>query len=196
MDCKETENKKPKKPLITFIVSLILTILSILLFFNVILAKQQGREPTLFGFYVSIVVTQSMEPQIMVGDMIVSRPANISEVKVHDYVIFRSPDPMLQGMTIVHEVVRIEEIGGSKALITKGTNALTNPNEDDYPVYEIIGKFMFKSALLGKLYKFILTPWGIITVFILVFGIYYGIKYTVKFIKKRKSLASNTKNGQ
>lgn len=130
------------------ILSLIIFAISVCLFGIIVASRVKGEIPGVFGYSFHIVVTDSMTPEINAGDMVIARRNEASEIAVGDDVVFVSPDPALNGITIVHRVVDIREDGG---LITQGIK--NGAQKDDYPVYDIKGKVVKVSPFLGKMFK-------------------------------------------
>jgi signal peptidase I len=65
-----------------------------------------------------IVRSGSMAPAIGVGDVVVTRLVDPSDVAVHDVVTFR--DSSRSGELVTHRVTRVEERSGRFAFVTKG----------------------------------------------------------------------------
>ena len=73
------------------------------------------------GFSVFRVVTGSMEPEIPVGSLLLSRETPISEIKTKDIVCFVSKEPPTTGRVITHRVVSITtKADGTILLETRG----------------------------------------------------------------------------
>jgi signal peptidase len=67
-----------------------------------------------FGYSYSVVASNSMEPTIKVGDIIISKDISLDEVKINDIVVFYSKT---NEKFITHRVI---EIIDSAKLVTKG----------------------------------------------------------------------------
>ena len=73
------------------------------------------------GFSVFRVITGSMEPEIPIGSLLLSREVPISEIENKDIVCFISKEPPTQGKVITHRVVGITtKADGSILLETRG----------------------------------------------------------------------------
>lgn len=130
------------------IISLIILCATVLLFSLVIAARAKGETPDVFGYSFHIVVTDSMTPVINRGDMVIARKKDVGDIARGDDILFTSPDPELQGITIVHRVIDINPDG---SFVTQGVKA--GAPVDDYPVYEIKGKAVSVSPFLGKIFS-------------------------------------------
>jgi signal peptidase I len=73
------------------------------------------------GFMMFRVVTGSMEPAIPVGALLVTKEVDISSVRMHDIICFRTQVSEIWGKIVTHRVVGIMETEwGSVLLETKG----------------------------------------------------------------------------
>ena len=91
-------------------------------------------------FSVFRVVTGSMEPEIPIGSLLMSRETPISEIKTKDIVCFVSKEPPTEGRVITHRVVSITtKADGTILLETRGD---ANLSADRYYVTaeNLIGK--------------------------------------------------------
>jgi len=145
-------------------------ILVVLIVFVVILfvIRASGKTPTIFGYQVSRVLTGSMEPELMKGDVILIKSVPPSEIKEGDIITFRSREGEMRGQTITHRVVKepVKE-NGTYFFQTQGDqNSIPDDVIEDSQVQ---GKYIKKLSLIDKMYSFFFTPYGIITfVFIIV----------------------------
>lgn len=102
--------------------------------------KKNNKAFNIFGNYISVVVSESMEPTIMTNDFVVYKKAN--EYKVDDIIVFS-----FNGELIIHRIISKSEDG----YITQGDNN----SEDDYYRYgfikdeQILGKLVNNFHLLG-----------------------------------------------
>jgi signal peptidase len=110
-----------------------------------------------FGWRVDAVFSGSMEPEIKVGSVIVTHPAEAKTIKVGDIITFDSP---LSEIPITHRVVSVEE-GSELRFQTKG-----DANEDvdslTVPAQNVVGKVFFHAPYFGYVSQFVKTPLGFI----------------------------------
>lgn len=109
-----------------------------------------------FGWRVDAVSSGSMEPQLKVGSLVVTRPVEPEAIVVGDMITFR---PITVGENpITH---RVTGIGHSSSLHfqTKG-DANYNPDPFTVPARDLIGKICFHVPYLGYVTKFLNTLWG------------------------------------
>lgn len=110
-----------------------------------------------FGFKTYVVASGSIEPELPVGSLILSKVTGPETIKEGDIITFKISDGLINAAT--HRVVRIEE----SSFITKGDN---NQDIDANPVNfkDLIGKVVFSLPLLGFLYYFLSTLVGKVVV--------------------------------
>lgn len=112
--------------------------------------------PSFFGWKPFIVLSGSMETEILAGDLVVVKEVKIEEIKEDDVIAFKQDE-----IVITHRIVDIINENGTKKYITKGDN---NNSEDKGFVLpeQIEGLFQFKISRLGNLAMFTQTPTGMI----------------------------------
>ena len=108
----------------------------------------------LLGFEVYTVISGSMEPEYMVGDLLYVKPVDPSTVQVGDDISFVLNEDLV---VATHRVVRIDP--EKQHIYTKG---LANETEDASPVHfkNVIGVVKFHIPLLGYVSNFIQNPPG------------------------------------
>lgn len=149
------------KVLKKIIIIIALVIMLPILFVNsVILINsilKPNEVPGFFGWKPFIVLTGSMETEINVGDVVVTKEVPASKLKVGDVVAFKKSN-----LVTTHRIVEIENgQDGKREFSTKGDN---NNVVDDLKVYEneIEGIYKFKIPGLGNVAMFIQTPIGMV----------------------------------
>lgn len=147
------------KKILTIIVMIIL--FGILFTSGVILVNSYIRPnevPSFFGWKPFIVLSGSMETQIMTGDIVVVKEVNTNDLKENDIIAFKDNEDIV----VTHRIVEIvKEDDGNIKYKTKGDN---NNIEDDGYVYpnQVEGIYKFRVGKLGNLALFIQTPVGMV----------------------------------
>lgn len=110
-----------------------------------------------FGWRVDVVLSGSMEPDIKMGSVVVTRPLDINIIDVGDIITFRSP---LNGKFTTHRVISIGS-NLSPVLRTKG-----DANEDPDPFIlgsqSVVGKVCFSIQYVGYVTQFIKSRLGLL----------------------------------
>lgn len=168
---------KKKKSILKRISNLILIIVLFILAFVIALTvftRITGNTPSLFGYSIFRVSTGSMEPELMVGDVILTKEVDdVNSLQVGDVITYRGTIGEYTNMMITHKIVRAPyEENGITYVITKG---VANDIEDQ-PVEanQISSKLVCKIPFLDWLYSFFLTPWGLLTAIILIIVAFAG----------------------
>ena len=138
---EDKQKKKTIKSKVAIIVSAIIFILSVTIIIKVVTANAQNKLPSLFGYSVSYVPTQSMEPTISSDQYILSQTTSFDKVNVDDIIIYRSNT---ENRFIVHRIIQKYD----DYLITKGDN---NPIADSEHITSdmICGKYVTTIGFLS-----------------------------------------------
>lgn len=164
-------------------------------------ARRSGDAiPSVLGHKVLTVISGSMEPAIMTGDVIIVKPvANPqAEIKDGDVITFRAKDDA--SMLITHRVVGTVLVNGTPAaFVTKGD---ANASEDFVPVSpeQVVGRYQWRVPLFGYLSSFLRKPLGIVLFVILPGLILIGLEFykmwqAVLEAEKTKAEAAPTGEG-
>ena len=147
------------KKILTSIIMIILC--SILFASGVILINSYAKPnevPSFFGWKPFIVLSGSMETQILPGDVAVVKEIDAKELKENDIIAFKEDD----NMVITHRIIEIiKDENGDTTYKTKGDN---NNEEDDGVVSpeQIEGIYKFRIGKVGNLALFVQTPVGMV----------------------------------
>lgn len=174
-ETKPSEPGKRKKPrtalkVLRIVSVLLLIVLVVAIMLNALLSIFKKGYYTTFGKYrLFAVVTDSMEPTVGKGCMIVDKkPTSAADVTVDSVITFEVHTS--SGVTLfTHRVIRIEEADGTQYYITRGDNAA---GEDPYrTVYsDIVGIYTGKKCpVLGSVLGFLQSVQGVITLIVMLF---------------------------
>ncbi len=143
-------------------------------------AKIRNTQPSVFGYSIYRVSSGSMEPELLVGDVILSKAvSDPMEIQVGDVVTYKGSG-MMTGSLITHEVIVAPcQEDGKLMLQTKGiaNDIPDEPIEAD----RIVSVMICKISLLRGFYNFFFSPWGLLTIIGLVIFIF--IDELIVFIK-------------
>ncbi len=148
-------------------------------------------------FSIYTIISESMEPNVNKGDVIVNLKVNdFDDVKINDVITFISTSDLTYGFTITHRVVGTKLLDdGEVCLITRGDN---NTSEDASCVKEenLIGVVKAVIPSLGKIQGFLSNKFGILLI-ILIVALYIIVKDLLKLftaIKNEDNSKSDTGN--
>lgn len=168
------------------VISTILLIFLIAVVIFLFVMRASGKSPSIFGYQILRVTTGSMEPELMVGDVIVVKETPVEDIHKGDIVSYESKEGELRGRIITHRVVEEpEKVGGTYYLQTQGDveGAALDPK---ITYSQVQGKFQNKIAFLDKMYSFFFTPYGII-IFVFIIVALFGYEI-ISLIISYKSL--------
>ena len=115
----------------------------VLILILLVLVYINARSIKTFNYETFVIVSESMRPNINVGDIIVIKKITDDNIKEEDIITFEK-----NGEYVTHRVKEIKEQDGDKKYITKGDN---NNIEDieEVKVSEIKGKVITKIPYIG-----------------------------------------------
>jgi len=110
-----------------------------------------------FGWRVDAVSSGSMEPELKVGSVVITRPTDMQSIHAGDIITFRSP---LNGKFTTHRVISVTS-NPSPVLRTKGD---ANEEADPFIIgsQSVVGKVCFDMAYFGYISQFIKSRLGLL----------------------------------
>ncbi|HNZ50579.1 MAG TPA: signal peptidase I [Bacilli bacterium] len=141
------------KKILIYIIStltILLFVLSIVVLIAGSILQKEQKLINVFGYSYSVVATESMEPTIMVGDIIIAKQVAFEEVQVEDIIVFYSTEYQKY---FVHRVIDKDE---NNDYITKGDNPRAPIDEEPvtrdnfYGVVIKYGSFLSLGQLILK----------------------------------------------
>lgn len=152
------------------VVLLIVLLAVVIVMFN---ARISGEAPNVFGYQIFRVSSGSMEPELMVGDVILVKSVEPDEIHKGDTVTYKGEEGDFRDKFITHKVIEepVQE-NGVYVFQTQGiyVGALPDPLWDEE---QLIGKFVCKIPYINEVYNFFLKPYGLVT-FILIIIVLFG----------------------
>ena len=127
-----------------------------------LIIRMSGGTPTVFGYSIQRVISGSMEPNLSVGDIIVSRPTSSpDDIAIDDIITFKG-GAEFEYNTVTHRVVipPMMNEDGEYVLTTKGDANEKVDNEIKYT--SVLSVYVDKVDFLNDFYNFFLSPWGLI----------------------------------
>lgn len=153
-----------KQTLLTIVGSVLCVLLAPILVINLTLIAKSylssSEVPSISGIFPMIVLTDSMQPEINGGDLIIGHTIDAADVKVGDVISFF--DPAGNGTSVVtHRVTQVLDEGGELSFRTRGDN---NNAEDQFavPADRLIGIYQRRIPGAGHLAMFMQTTAGFV----------------------------------
>ena len=155
------------------------TLIAVLVFTLVVffMSRINGSTPSVFGYSIFRVSSGSMEPELMVGDIILDKTVdNPEDLKVGDVITFKSSD--YGDLLVTHKVIKAPyEENGKLMLQTKG---IANEVEDKpICVDNVKGIMICKVDYLDTVYNVFLSPWGLLILIALIVIIFFDEIITI-----------------
>lgn len=139
--------------------TLIVCLVSMLIIFFI--ARTSGETPSVFGYSILRVSSGSMEPELMVGDVIIDKKIeDYSDIKKGDVVTFYGSGN-LSGMLVTHKVIKAPYYENGVLMIQ--TRGIANEIADE-PILAtaVTGTMVCKVPFLNTAFNVFLSPWGLI----------------------------------
>ena len=141
------------------ILYILLFIIVLLMLIVVILQRVTDNSVAIGGYRIFTVATGSMVPKYEVGDILIAKEIEASEIKVDDDIVYKGNTGSFKDKVVTHRVISIDEENGEYKIVTKGiANEEEDPEITDSQVY---GKVVYKvqtlsfiSRLISNIYIF------------------------------------------
>lgn len=148
----------------------------------VLTLRFMGESPSIFGYSFYYVLTESMEPEIEAGDMILGENVDPSDLQVGDVITYLGETGEVRDKIITHKIVEID----GDIITTKGVaNHIPDP-----PIHssQIISRYVATIPLAGDIFSAINSKLGFIFLIAtpLALLIVNEVSNIVKAVKKEK----------
>ncbi len=149
---------------------IIYIILIPIIIYNIVLIGQAAintnETPSVAGLKTFVIISGSMEPYLEIGDIVIIKKCEQSEIKEGDIISFRSGESI-----ITHRINKIVKENNNIRYETKGDN--NNISDKNYVKYEDIeGKMVQKISHLGNIIL-LLKNKVVIIIILIIFYIMY-----------------------
>lgn len=151
----EEKPKKKGSKFFKFIGNLIYyTVFLFVLLVLALVAVQRfsDNEIALGGYRMFNIITESMEPDYMVGDVLISKEIEPEDIKIGDDVVYKGKERPFKDMIVTHRVIDLNlEEDGTYSFLTKGI-----ANDVDDPIItedQVFGKIIYKVQSFSVLSK-------------------------------------------
>ena len=179
----ENSNEKPNiwGYVKTGLFYLVVVVLSLYIVISIFMPEKTVK---VFGFKPYVVITESMEPYIMVHDLIIVKNPKTDELEVEDIITFYADiDYDGEKEIVTHYIYSINEnVDGELNFRTHRhyeEGITVNPDNWIIDESDILGQYMFKIPKLGAFVQFVKSPFGIAAMVVNI-GVIVGIVYLMK----------------
>lgn len=147
----------------TIVMIILLVVLAV-----IIIQRVTDNKISLGGYRVYTVVTRSMEPEYKVGDILISKEVDPSEIKVGDNVVYLGKKDEFKDKIVTHEVIKItkDKETGKLNFITKGiNNIIEDPEINEDQLYGVVA---YKTIFLSFISRIMTSMVGCFIIFAIV----------------------------
>lgn len=153
---KIVENKALR--IIGKIIYYILFLIILLVLVVIVMQRLTNNNIAIGGIRIFNILTESMVPKYEVGDVLISKTVEPSEIKVGDDISYIGEKDSFAGKVVTHQVIQIEENNGEYVFHTKG---LANDVEDPtITANQIYGVVIYKVQSLSLISKIVNDNYG------------------------------------
>ena len=173
------------------IICWVLIVCLALLLVMMLYTRIKGEVPSVFGYSILRVSSGSMEPELMVGDVILDKNIDdVQSIRIDDIVTYKGSGET-DGLLITHKVIKApyKADDGTYYLQTKGIANEIPDNE--ISVDRVVSVMVCKIPQLDALYNLFLSPCGLVIFIALIILIFFD--ELVAFIR---ALTGNTKSAK
>jgi len=172
--------------IVTVVITSLLFLLAASIFIISVTARASGSQPEFFGFSFSVVLTDSMTPEIEVGDLVVVRRCDITEVEEGQNAVFISRSGTIEGQRIIHKVVETGTDDEGAYLRTQGVKTGAPVDEEYVRADNFVGVEAFHSTFFGGVVSFFSKAQNWIIVAVIAALLIFAGKQVRKIIKYSK----------
>jgi len=177
--------KKTLKIIMAVLKAIILVVM-VAFIIVIVLQRFSNNKISFFNYRMFTVISGSMKPKYDIGDVLISKSVEPSEIKVGDSISYLGNKGDFNNKVITHEVIEtsIDE-DGKYVFRAKGR---ANPIEDP-EVYEdqIYGVVVYKSKVLSAIYKIVATKNGFF-IFIIIPLMFIIISEAISMMLKKEEV--------
>lgn len=125
----------------------------------VCLQRFSDNKISFFDYRMFTVISGSMKPKYVIGDVLLSKETNPADVKVGDDITYLGNKGDVLGKVVTHQVIGINKDENGKYIYrSKGlANLVEDPMVSEDQLYGVV---VYKSILLSTIYKIVATDVG------------------------------------
>ncbi|WP_405356860.1 signal peptidase I [Ruminococcus sp.] len=164
----------------------VLLIVLVLIVIIVFICRVRGESPSILGYHIFRVSSDSMEPTLQVGEIILVKKTSSDQIHKNDIITFKGTQGELAGKMITHRVIEEPRIVDGKYYFKTMGDKAGAKHDPEIDESQIEGKYIRSIAFIDKLYTFFLSPVGLIS-FIALILILFGYEM-ISLVISYKSL--------
>ena len=155
------------------VLRIIVTTILVVILGMVVIQRVSNNKVVVGDYYIFQIITGSMKPIYVPGDIIVVKKCNYENISIDDDVTYLGKKDNVNGLIVTHRV--IDKLEDENKLITKG---VANDVEDpEIGMDQVYGKVVYKTVFFSFLGKIMNNPVAFFIIFIIV-----AILFSIEFI--------------
>lgn len=154
-------------------------------------SRIRGEVPSVFGYSILRVSSGSMEPELMVGDVILVRETqDVQDIKLDDVVTYEGSGE-LSGMLVTHKVIKVPYIAEDDTYYLQTKGVANEIADREISADRVVSVMICKIPHLDALYNMFLSPWGLVIFVALILLVFFD--ELVAFVR---ALTGNSKSAK
>lgn len=151
------------------ILKIIVTFFVIIIVSIIFVQRVSNNKVTLGGYSIFTVVSGSMMPEYEIGDMIIAKKVEYSDINVGDDVVYLGNKGNFSDRIVTHRVIKIDQSLDKDNIYTQG---IANQEADPAISYtQIYGKVVYKTVILSLLSHIMNSTYGFYFVIFIPFSV-------------------------
>lgn len=155
-----------------YILGVFMLIIFLVSVFYIMYVRIADEVPTLFGYSVMRVTTEDMEPKINIGEVVILKQVEPSELKLGDVISYKSDLTVTNSIYVTHQISKEPyEKDGVYYFTTRGLKA-DSVNDPEITDAQVRGKVMYLIPFVGTFYDFVTQWYGMVSLILLLVVLY------------------------
>ena len=164
------------------IIRIIVTVFLLLLLGMIIVQRVSNNKVTVGDYYIFQIITGSMKPEYVPGDIIVVKKCDYKDIYIDDDVTYLGKESNVNGLIVTHRVIEKFEYEGVEKLKTKGIN--NNVEDPAINMDQVYGKVVYKTVFFSFLGKIMTNPVAYFIIFVVVAGL-FSVEFISSFVVRK-----------
>lgn len=157
-----------RKLLKVLLLLIMVPILLIIIIFLIKIIFNSKEVPDVFGYKLFVVASESMEPKLSTGDLIIVDKNK--KAQIGDIITYNEKQTY-----ITHQVIQILSEDNTIKYITKGESN-TSPDDKLVEIDQVEGVYIFGLSNGAKVFMYLQNPFVLISIMMLIFAAYINFK--------------------
>lgn len=159
------------------------TVILVMLLAVIIVQRVSKNNIALGGFRVFLIVSESMAPDYLIGDILISHNLPAKDIELGDRITYLGKDGPMRGLIVTHTVMDMREENGEHFFTTQGLqNDIADPEISEKDVY---GKVVYRTVIFSFFGRLMNNAYAYYGIF-LVIGILFSYQVISGYVFNRR----------